>query len=495
MAAETQTQAQGAAQAAEGEQELSLLDQAIGATKQTDANEAQDLLQALTEQAMAGTVKFSRNLTQTINKAIELIDVKMSRQLAEIMHNEKFLKMEGSWRGLHHLVMNSETGENMKIRLLNISKRQLLNDFAKATEFDQSMLFKKIYENEFGTPGGEPYASLIGDYEFSNHPDDIELLRGLSGVAASAFAPFISAAGPKMFEVNDYRSLKEIRDLKKGFESAKYTGWRSLRESEDSRFLVLTMPRSLARLPYGSETKPIDEFGYEEVEGKGALAHDQYCWMNSAYVYGTKLTSAFSQYGWCTAIRGAEGGGKVEGLPSHVFESDDGDVDQKCPTEFAITDRREKELSDLGFMPLSHYKNTDYAVFFGAQSVHKAAKYDRPEATANAAISARIPYIMATSRFAHYLKIMGRDKVGSFMERGDVEKWLNRWISNYVNGNETAGQETKARFPLREAKVTVEEVPGSPGSYRAVAHLRPWLQMEELTASLRMVAKIPAKSG
>lgn len=491
MAAETSTQAQAGTTTAEGEG-ISLLDQAIGATKQTDANEAQDLLKALTEQAMAGTVKFSRNLAQTITKAIEMIDGKISRQLAEIMHHEKFLKLEGTWRGLNFLVMNSETGENMKIRVLNITKRQLLNDFAKATEFDQSMLFKKIYENEFGTPGGEPYGCMVGDYEFSNHPDDIELLRGLAGVAAASFAPFISSASAKMFDVADYRDLREVRDLKKGFESAKYIGWRGLRESEDSRFMCLTMPRALARVPYGKDTKPIEEFDYEEGEPGRALAHDHYCWMNSAFVYAQRLTNAFSQYGWCTAIRGAEGGGKVEGLPSHIFESDDGDFDQKCPTEFAITDRREKELSDLGFMPLSHYKNTDYAVFFGAQTVHKPQKYDRPEATENAAISARLPYIMASSRFAHYLKIMGRDKVGSFMERGDVEKWLNRWISNYVNSNPDAGQETKAKYPLREARVTVVEVPGSPGSYSAVAHLRPWLQMEELTASLRMVARIPA---
>ncbi|QQS13983.1 MAG: type VI secretion system contractile sheath large subunit [Rhodospirillales bacterium] len=493
MARETQTQA--AAAATTTTESVSLLDQAIGATKQTEANEAQDLLRALTEQAMAGTVKFSRNLTQTIKKAIDAIDGKISSQLAEIMHNEKFLKLEGSWRGLHHLVMNSETGTTLKIKVLNMSKRHMLNDFAKATEFDQSLLFKKIYENEFGTPGGEPYGALIGDYEFSPHPDDIELLRGLGGVAAASFAPFIAAADSKMFEIEDFRGLKDVRDLKKPFESVKFAAWKSFRDSEDSRFVTLTMPRSLARLPYGRETKPIDEFGYEEGEPGKALAHEHYCWMNSAYVLGARLTDSFARSGFCTSIRGAENGGMVQNLPSHTFTSDDGDVDQKCPTEIAITDRREKELSDLGFLPLCHYKNTDYAVFFGAQTAHRPKKFDKHEATANDAISSRLPYIMASSRFAHYLKIMGRDKIGSFMERDDAEKWLNTWINNYVNTNPDVGPEMKAKYPLREARVTVSEVPGAPGSYYAVAHLRPWLQLEELTTSLRMVARIPQKAG
>ncbi|MCC7427677.1 MAG: type VI secretion system contractile sheath large subunit [Alphaproteobacteria bacterium] len=492
--AKAETEAQGAAAATTEEAAGSLLEQAIGATKQTEREVAEDLLKTLTEQALAGTVTFSKNLTQTIRKAVAAIDAKISKQLAEIMHNPKFLQLEGSWRGLHHLVMNSETGQTLKIRVLNISKRQLLNDFNKATEFDQTALFKKIYENEFGSPGGEPYASMIGDYEFTNHPDDIDLLRGISGVAASAFAPFISAASPKLFELDDWQKMKDVRDLAMVFEGPKYSKWRSFRESEDSRFVTLTMPRSLARLPYGSETKPIDEFDYEEHDPGKALQHDHYCWMNTAYVMGTRLTDAFSKYGFCTAIRGAEGGGKVENLPTHTFQSDDGDLDAKCPTEVGITDRREKELSDLGFLPLCHYKNTDYAVFFGAQTTQKPKKYDRPEATANAAISARLPYMMATSRFAHYLKIMARDKIGSFMEVSDCEKWLNRWITNYVNGNENADAVTKARYPLREAKVLVQEVPGKPGSYNAVAYLRPWLQMEELTTSLRMVARIPQKA-
>lgn len=490
--AETQKAAGAAATTTD---ELSLLDQAIGATKQTEPERAQELLKTLTEEALKGTVTFSKNLTQTFNKAIALIDGQISKQLNAIMHHEKFQKLEGSWRGMHYLVMNSETSSSLKIRVLNLSKRDLYRDLSKAVEFDQSQLFKKIYENEFGTPGGEPYGSLIGDYEFTNHPEDIETLSMVSNVAAAAFAPFISAASPKMIGLDEWTSLSQPRDLEKIFETVEYAKWKSFRESDDSRFVSLVMPRVLSRMPYGQATKPVEEFNYEEAPvEKGALRpmrNQDFAWMNASYVMGARLTNAFAQYGWCTAIRGAEGGGKVENLPSYTFTSDDGDPDQQCPTEIGITDRREAELSKLGFLPLCHYKNTDYAVFFGAQTTQKPTKYDRPEATANAAISARLPYIMASSRFAHYLKVMARDKIGSFMEASDCEAWLNRWVNNYVNANEAAGPEMKAKYPLREAAISVKEIPGKPGSYNAVAHLRPWLQMEELTTSLRMVARIP----
>ncbi len=487
-------QAQGAA--ATEEAAVSLLDQAISATKQTEPDRAQALLKTLTEEALSGTVTFDKNLAQTFQRAIAAIDAKISKQLNAVMHHPKFQQLEGSWRGMHHLVMNTETGSTLKIRCLNVGKRELYKDLSKAVEFDQSQLFKKIYENEFGTPGGEPYGALIGDYEFTNHPEDVELLTNVSNVAAAAFAPFISAASPKMFGFESMTELSKPRDMEKIFESMEYAKWRSFRDSEDSRFVTLTMPRVLARLPYGKETTTVEEFDYEEgrFDERGVakgMDHQEYCWMNSAYVMGTKLTDAFAKYGWCTAIRGAEGGGKVDNLPTHVFTSDDGDTDSKCPTEIGITDRREAELSKLGFLPLCHYKNTDYAVFFGAQSTQKPKKYDRPEATANAAISARLPYIMATSRFAHYLKVMARDKIGSFMEVSDCEAWLNRWIKNYINANPNAGQEIKARYPLAEAKVQVKEVPGAPGSYNAVAWMRPWLQFEELTTSMRMVARIP----
>ena len=480
-------------------EEASFLEQAISATKQTPRDETEELLRALTQEAMKGTVSWNKNLSVTINSAIAAIDRAMSQQLSAIMQHEKFSKLEGSWRGLHHLVSNSETSQQLKIRVLNISKKELARDLEKAVEFDQSQTFKKLYENEFGTAGGEPYSALIGDYEFSSHPDDINLLSNMSNIAAASFCPFIASAAPEMFGFDSFTELSKPRDLQKVFQSAEYIKWRSFRDSEDSRFVVLTMPRVLARVPYGRDTAPVEAFNFEEAplskDGRPlALEHDKYCWMNASYAMGAVLTRSYAENGWCTSIRGAEGGGKVEGLPSHVFTSDDGDADQKCPTEIGITDRREAELSKLGFLPLCHYKNTDYAVFFGAQTTQKPKKFDDPDASANAEISARLPYVMATSRIAHFLKVMARDKVGSFMEASDAEEWLNKWIANFVNGSPGASAEMKARYPLAEAAVEVKEVPGQPGVYSAIAWLRPWLQMEELTASLRLVAKIP-KSG
>ncbi|PID43882.1 MAG: type VI secretion system contractile sheath large subunit [Gammaproteobacteria bacterium] len=487
-------------EAAVGEEtSLSFLDQAISATRQTEPDTTKDLIANLSQQAMSGTLTWDRNLTHTINKAVSKIDELISTQLAEIMHNEKFQKLEGAWRGLNHFVMNTETSSTLKIRMLNISKRELFKDLDKAVEFDQSQIFKKIYEAEYGTAGGEPYGALIGDYEFSNHAEDIDLLTNMAGVAAAGFCPFISAASSSMFGFDDFTELSNPRDLEKIFDSAEYIKWRSFRDSEDSRFVTLAMPRVLSRLPYGDSSKPVEAFRYEEfpLDESGQakdVEHDHYAWMNAAYVMGTTMTAAFAENGWCTAIRGAEGGGKVEGLPTHLFRSDDGDLDQKCPAEVGITERREAELSKLGFLPLCHYKNTDYAVFFGAQTCQKPRKYDQADATANAAISARLPYIMATSRIAHYLKVMARDKIGSFMEAQDAERWLNRWISGYTNANPDASPEMKARYPLAEARVEVKENPEAPGSYSAIAYMRPWLQMEELTASLRMVADIPGSS-
>ncbi|MGK0441356.1 MAG: type VI secretion system protein ImpC [Pseudohongiellaceae bacterium] len=474
---------------------MSLLDQAIQATKQTESEEAQLLLKTLTEEAMKGSVTWNKNLTVTFQKAIDAIDAAISGQLREIMHHEKFQELEGTWRGVHYLVMNSETSTTLKLKLMNASKKEVAKDLSKAVEFDQSQTFKKLYENEFGMPGGEPYGALVGDYQFTNHPDDIEMLGNMSNVAAASFCQFLTAADPNLMGFDNWSELAKPRDLTKIFDSAEYVKWRSFRESDDSRFVTLAMPRTLSRLPYGENTKPIEEFNYEEMMPDGKPVNTDYCWSNAAYVLATRLTTAFSEYGWCTAIRGAEGGGRVDNLPVHLSITDDGDVDMQCPTEIAITDRREAELSGLGFMPLSHYKNTDYAVFFGSQTTQKPKLYTSPEATANAAISARLPYLMATSRIAHYLKVMARDKVGSFMEAEDMEIWLNQWINGYVNASEEGGQDMRARYPLREAKIEVKPVPGNPGAYNAVAWLRPWLQMEELSTSLRMVARIPKMGG
>lgn len=496
MSAEQQQNAAASAETTEG----SLLDMMLNSMPASvQKDEGQDLIKNLVEIATKGQALVGKSAIAKIRKAIDQLDATMSKQLAAIMHNEQFQKLEGSWRGLHHLVMNSETSKMLKLRMLNITKRELFKDLDKAVEFDQSQLFKKLYEEEFGMPGGEPYGALIGDYEFTNHPDDIDLLEKISGTAAAAHCPFISAADPALFGFESWTEMSKPRDLEKIFMSKKYTKWNSFRDSEDSRFVTLVMPRVLARLPYGKSTKVVDEFGYEELplDDKGealATTNRDYCWMNAAYVMGTNMTRAFAQTQWCTAIRGVENGGKVEGLPVHTFMSDDGDLDAQCPTEIGITDRREAELSKEGFLSLCHFKNTDYSVFFGAQTCQRPKKYNDPDATANAAISARLPYIMAAGRIAHYLKCIARDKIGAFMERSDMETFLKRWIADYVLDDPKASAEMKAKYPLAEAQISVEEIPGAPGSYNAVAHLRPWLQLEELTASLRMVAKLPQKA-
>jgi len=409
--------------------------------------------------------------------------------LNEIMHAAEFQKLEASWRGLQHLVFESETGTMLKIRVLNSSKKDLLRDMERAPEFDQSALFKKIYEEEFGTFGGSPIGALIGDYEFSNHPQDISLLEKVSQVAAAAHAPFISAAAPQLFGWDSFSDLQEVRDLAKIFDRTEFAKYRSFRESEDSRYVGLTLPHTLMRLPYGKETVPTETFNFEEdVDGTD---HKKYLWGNAAYSFGTRMTESFAMYHWSVAIRGVEGGGLVQGLPTHTFRTDEGEVALKCPTEVAITDRREKEFSDLGFIPLVHCKGTDYAAFFGAQSMNKPVKYDSDAANANARLSTQLQYMMAVSRFAHYLKAMMRDKIGSFMSRTDCERFLNQWITNYVTADDNASPATKAQYPLREASVEVVEVPGKPGVYRAIAFLKPHFQLDELSVSLRLVAELP----
>jgi len=474
-------------------QEVSLLDQIIDEghigrdTEQREASKKQ--ITTLIEEVMKGTVTVSKDVEATISARIADIDELLSRQLNAIMHAPEFQKLEGSWRGLQYLVQQSETSTMLKLRVLNTSKQDLLKDLQKAPEFDQSALFKKVYEEEYGTFGGAPFGAMIGDYEFGRGPQDMELLEKISNVAAAAHAPFLSAASPEMFNLGSYTDLPNPRDMAKIFESTEYVKWRSFRESEDSRFVGLTLPHILMRLPYGPETVPVEAFNFkEDVDGKD---HKKYLWGNAAYAMGARLTDAFAKYGWCAAIRGVEGGGLVEGLPSHTFSTDDGEIALKCPTEIAVTDRREKELADLGFIPLIYCKGTDFAAFFGAQSAQKAKKYDTDAANANARLSTQLQYLMATSRFAHYLKSIMRDKIGSFMTRKNCEDFLNRWIKNYVVSTEEASQDVKAKFPLKEARIEVTEVAGKPGCYKAVAFLKPHFQLEELTISLRLVAELP----
>jgi type VI secretion system protein ImpC len=473
--------------------EDSLLDQLVEEGRFTrdaaSTERGKDIVTQFLSQVLAGEMSVSRDAEATINARIAQIDHLISIQLNEILHHESFQKLEGSWRGLKYLLDHSETSANLKIKVFNVSKKDLLRDLQRAVEFDQSALFKKVYEEEFGIFGGAPFTALLGDYEFGKHPEDVELLEKVSNVAAAAHAPFLSAASADMFNLQSLADLGAPRDLSKIFDTTEYAKWRSFRASEDSRYVGLCLPHELMRLPYGRDTKPVEGFCYEE--GVDGTDHSKYLWGNAAYALGARLSDAFAKFGWCAAIRGVEGGGLVEGLPAHTFRTDEGDVALKCPVEIAITDRREKELADQGFIPLVHCKGTDYAAFFSVQSCQKPRVYDKEAANASARMSAQLPYIFAMSRFAHYMKAMMRDKTGSNMSRAESQRFLNNWISQYVCADDNAAQDVKSRLPLREANIEVMEVPGKPGAYRAVAFLKPHFQLDEIGISLRLVADLP----
>jgi type VI secretion system protein ImpC len=491
--ADTQTAAAPAA--ATGQVlEQGLLDQIVEegrfGVEPASKERGKNLIKEFVAQVLDGSMTIARDAEMMINARIAQIDHLVSLQLNEVMHNAAFQKLEGTWRGIKYLMDQSETGVMLKIKVFNASKKELLKDLQRAPEFDQSSLFKKIYEEEYGVFGGSPFGALVGDYEFGKHPEDLELLEKISNVAAAAHAPFCSAASPDLFNLPSYTSLDAPRDLAKIFDTTEYAKWKSFRQTEDSRYVALCLPRTLGRLPYGKDTKPVEAFNYEEhVDGSD---HSKYLWMNAAFALASRMTTSFSQWGMCVAMRGVEGGGLVTGLPVHNFYTDEGDVAMKCPTEVPITDRREKELADLGFVPLVHCKGTDYAAFFSVQTAQKPKIYDTDSANANARLSAQLPYIMAVSRFAHYLKAMMRDKIGSFMSRTEAEIFLNRWITKYVVPDDTASPAMKARCPLRDARVDVAEVPGKPGVYRAVMFLRPHFQLDELSVSLRLVSELPA---
>ena len=452
---------------------------------------AVDVIGQLVKEVMAGTIVVSDGLARSIDMRIAEIDDLISAQLSAVMHAPAFKQLESSWRGLRYLCDHATASGGVKIKLFNATRAELAKDFRAAVDFDQSALFKKVYEEEFGTFGGSPFGALVGDFEFGRLPEDTYLLDQMAHVAAAAHAPFIAAAGPGMFGLSSYADLGRPRDLAKAFEATEYVKWRSFRASEDSRYVGLTLPRFLGRLPYHPvDGLPTEGFSFhEQVDGTD---HERYLWCSSAYAFGARLVDAFSEYGWCAAIRGVEGGGPVEDLPAHTFKTGEGELALKCPTEVAITDRREKELSDLGFISLVHCKHTDFAAFFGAQSVQKAVRYTSDAANANAMLSTQLQYIMAVSRIAHYLKAMMRDKIGSFASATSVETYLNDWISQYVLLDQNANHETKAQYPLSEARIEVAETPGRPGVYRAVAFLKPHFQLDELSVSLRLVAELPA---
>ena len=496
MAEEAQVEAAAGATAF-GSSEFEALLQKEFRPKSDQAKTAvESAVKTLAEQALANTSLISDDALRSIEGIIAEIDKKLTEQVNLILHHEEFQQMESAWRGLHYLVNNTETDEMLKIRVMNISKKDMhktLRKF-KGTAWDQSPIFKKLYEEEFGQFGGEPYGSMVADYHFDHSPQDIELLGEMSKIAAAAHAPLITGAKPSLFQMDSWSELANPRDLTKIFQTPEYAAWRSLRDSEDAKYVGLAMPRFLGRLPYGSKTEPVEEFAFEE-DTTGA-ASDKYNWVNAAYGMAVNINRSFKEYGWCSRIRGVESGGTVEGLPAHTFPTDDGGVDMKCPTEIAISDRREAELAKNGMMPLIHRKNSDSATFIGAQSLHKPVEYDDPDATANANLAARLPYLFATCRFAHYLKCMVRDKLGSFKSREDMESWLQGWINQYVDFNaDISAEAEKARKPLASAEVVVEDVEGNPGYYSSKFFLRPHYQLEGLSVSLRLVSKLPSEKA
>lgn len=478
-------------------EDLSLLDRIVEesrvAKSESEHERAKDIIAELAREVLGGTVVVSDNLSLALDARVAELDQLISQQLSSVMHAPEFQKLESSWRGLQYLCQQTSTGPMLKIKVFNATSDELVKDFKTAVDFDQSVVFKKVYEEEFGTFGGAPFGTLIGNFELSRQPHSIYFLEQMSHVAAAAHAPFIAAASPEMFGFDSFSEMGKPRDLAKLFDTIEYAKWKSLRESEDSRYVGLALPRFLGRLPYNPKDGTTVE-GFNFIEDVDGTDHSRYLWCNAAFAFGARITQAFENFGWCAAIRGVEGGGLVAGLPTHTFKTDDGEIALKCPTEVAITDRREKELSDLGFIPLVHCKNTDFAAFFGAQSVQKARRYNTDAANANATLSTQLQYIFAVSRVAHYLKAMMRDKVGSFASVASVDNYLNRWITQYVLLDDNATAEAKAQFPLREATVQVSEVSGRPGVFRAVVFLRPHYQLDELSVSLRLVAELPSSA-
>ncbi len=494
--AETEVQSQAEAGAIEASEFESLLNQEFKPKSDSAKEQVENAVVTLAEQVLKDASIVSDDTIETIESIIAEIDKKLTEQINLILHNEDMQKLESAWRGLHHLVNNTETDEMLKIRVMSISKKDLGKTLKryKGTAWDQSPIFKKLYEEEFGQFGGEPYGCLVGDYHFDHSAPDVEMLSGIAQIASAIHAPFITGADPSLMQMESWQELSNPRDLTKIFTTPEYAAWRSLRESEDARYIGLTMPRYLSRQPYGADTNPVEEFDFEE-DTEGADS-SKYTWSNAAYAMAVNINRSFKEYGWCSRIRGVESGGAVEELPVHTFPTDDGGVDMKCPTEIAISDRREAELANNGFMPLVHKKNSDIAAFIGAQSLQKPAEYDDPDASANAALAARLPYLFATCRFAHYLKCIVRDKVGSFKERAEMQRWLQKWIMQYVDGDPANSSESiKARKPLSAAEVIVEEVEGNPGYYTSKFFLRPHYQLEGLTVSLRLVSKLPSVKG
>ncbi len=470
------------------EQLVAGLDLGLAARAQADL---QAQIATLIDQQGQGNLPACTDLEAVLSARIADIDALLTAQVNEIIHAPEFQRLEASWRGLHYLVARADAGVTLTVRVLHASKDDLRKDLETASEFDQSALFRKIYEEEYGMFGGEPFGALIGDYEFSRHPQDVALLERIANVAAAAHAPFLSAASPALFGWDSFAELSAPRDLARIFASAEYAKWRAFRESEDARYVGLTLPRILLREPYAYGSVLVESFNFQE--DTDGTDYSKYLWGNAAYAFGACLAEAFAKYHWCAMIRGIDGGGLVEGLPSPAFRTDADGLALRSPVEIDVSDLRERQLGDLGVIPLVHCKGTDRAAFFSSQSCQRPKRYDTDEANANARLSTQLQYILATSRFAHYLKVLMRDKTGKVTTVRECEHFLNDWLGNYCMGNpESAGIEARARRPLRSGQVAVHEVKGKPGSYAAVVHLQPHFQLDELTVSLRLITELPS---
>lgn len=480
---------------------------ALGPILDREKDETKTLVDDLVTRVLEGKL-VKGDLFKRINLAIGWLDKRLSDQVNAIIHHPEFRALEGAWRGLEYLVARKPSGQHLQVWVRNISKKELgavLEKYSAESgqmAWDQSPIFKPIFENRFDMPGGNPFGCLVGDYQFDKSAPDISLLKRMSTICGAAHVPFISAASPNLLSVKSWRELPDIAELEAKMSTPDYAAWNSLRQMDDARYLALTLPRMLARLPYGEGKATVDAFSFEEdlrpVPGAdwstAETKHDNYVWANSAYAMAANIANAFHDTGFCVSIRGVESGGKVEGLPIDTFPTDDGGVDAKCPTEVAIAQRKEAELGRLGFMPLSHWQNTDFAAFVGAQTVQKPQQYETPDATANAELSARLPYVFMVSRFAHYLKKMIYEWVGSNRERAQLEKELNDWIMNYAS-DPSGAEDVKKLKPLAEARIEVEEIAGKPGYYHAKAFLRPHIQLEGVNVDLGVVSKVPGGGG
>lgn len=470
-----------------------ILKQTINPTTEAAETAIENALSTVVQAAVADQSLIDDDVIDTLQSMIAGLDQQLTTQVNEILHNDEFQKLESSWRGLAYTLNNSETGANLQVEVMNASKAELASMMKRfpGAKWDRSPLYRQIYERRIGTLGGNPMACVVGDYYFDHSSADVALLSSMSKIAEASLAPFLSSAAPRLLGMETWDEISDPPDIEELFTASDYAGWNSLRESENSRFLGLTMPRVLAREPYGPDsTMTVDEFDFtEDTDGQGS---DKFSWMNAAHAMAVNINRAFKEHGWTVRIRGVQSGGEVAKLPTHHFDTGSGEKDLKCPTEVSIDDRREGELSKVGLLGLIHRQNTDKAVFLGGQSLYKPKSYVDPMATASDNMSSRLPYMFAVSRFSHYLKVMIRDMIGSSKDKDQIRRDLQEWIDQYVTLNpENADEREKAQKPLADAKVEVVEDELNPGYYQGKFYLKPHFQMEGMDIGMSLVSKIP----